>query len=322
VPGTDGRRCAVCCETFIVLLTLTTDFGARDGYVAAMKGALLTACPDATLVDISHEVPPYDVAHGAFVLALASGHFPPGTIHVAVVDPSVGSSRRAVVVVTPEGSFVGPDNGLFTYVLERCYQDQTLNHDLKGTPHLFEPITVSIPDSCTAFVLDDPRFWLNPVSDTFHGRDIFAPVAGHLASGIRPSELGRRIYDIVTLWVPRPVRCGELVRGIVVYVDQFGNLVTNIKPGTLSEIEHVEIQGIRIYGFARSYQESSGPLALLGSHGYLEIALREGSAAEGINVKVGTEIAVYRAKASIDHDAHEYNPNDRDLSRFRHTDEG
>lgn len=270
-----------------------------------MKGVLLELCPGATVVDISHEVPPHDVAHGAFVLDFASRHFPPEAVHVAVVDPGVGSDRRPLVVVTPDGAFVGPDNGLFGYVFERYSEDRTSGSGEPGAPgtrRLFEPVTASLPDACQAFVLDNPEFWLEPVSDTFHGRDIFAPVAGHLANGVKPSDLGARVYEVLTLWVPRPVRRGALVHGTVVYVDRFGNLVSNMRPADFEAVEYVEVRGTRIEGPGHSYQDSPGPVTLVGSHGYLEIAFREGSAAEQIDAKVGTEIVLsesVRAQVSL-----------------------
>ena len=211
-----------------------------------MKGALLDLCPQATVVDISHEVPPHDVAHGAFVLEFASRHFPPEAIHIGVVDPGVGSDRRPLAVVTPDGAFVGPDNGLFGYVLERYSEGRASEPGepvAPGAPRLFDPVVSSVPAACQAFVLDEPRFWLEPVSDTFHGRDVFAPVAGHLALGVKPGDLGSRVYEVVTLWVPRPARRGALVRGTVVYVDRFGNLVSNIRPADFGAVEYVEVQG-------------------------------------------------------------------------------
>jgi S-adenosylmethionine hydrolase len=260
-----------------------------------MKGVLLERCPGATVVDISHEVPPHDVAHGAFVLDFASRHFPPEAVHVAVVDPGVGSDRRPLLLVTPDGAFVGPDNGLLGYVFERYSEGRDFEPGepvAPGTPQLFEPVTASVPDACQAFVLDNPKFWREPVSDTFHGRDVFAPVAGHLASGVKPGCLGAPVDEVVTLWVPRPVRRGALVHGTVVYVDRFGNLVSNVRPADFGAVEYVEVQGTRIEGLGHSYRDSPGPLALVGSHGYVEIAFPEGSAADQIGAKVGTEIVL------------------------------
>ena len=167
------------------LIALTTDFGPSGGYVGAMKGAALSINPDAVLVDISHDVPPRDIAHGAFVSASAYRYFPPDTVHVAVVDPGVGTSRLALLLVTPTGSFLAPDNGLLTYVLTDHLAEGTtaLPEAPKGVGFL-EPFSMPVPDSCSAYSLNNADYWRHPISGTFHGRDIFAPVAAQ--------PLGRR----------------------------------------------------------------------------------------------------------------------------------
>ena len=226
--------------------------------------------------------------HGAFVLELASRSFPSDAIHVAVVDPGVGTDRRPLLVATPDGTFVGPDNGLFGYVLDRFDSGSGAS----GPRRPFEPVKGPVPDTCQAYELDDPKLRTEPVSDTFHGRDVFAPVAAHLANGMSPGSVGHRVDEVLRLWVPRPVRRGALVHGMVVYVDRFGNLVSNISPAGLGTVEYVEVRGLRIEGLGRSYRASTRPLALVGSHGRVEIAVNEGSAAELTNAAVGTEIVL------------------------------
>ena len=262
-----------------------------------MKGVLLARCPGAAIVDITHEVPAHDVPHGAFVLEFASRTFPPDAVHIAVVDPGVGTDRRPLVVVTPDGTFVGPDNGLFGYVLDRFDSGPGSS----GPRRPFEPVSGPVPDTCHAYELDDPTLWRQPASDTFHGRDVFAPVAAHLANGMSPGSVGHRVDEVLRLWVPRPVRRGALVHGMVVYVDRFGNLVSNIRAADLGAVEYVEVQGVRIEGMSRSYRESTGPLALVGSHGRVEVAVTEGSAADLTGASVGTEIVLRDSGAQATH---------------------
>ena len=275
------------------IVTLTTDFGTADGYVAAMKGVMLAIEPRLTLVDVSHDVPPQDVAHGAFVLAEATRHFPAGAVHLAVVDPGVGGSRRPLLLVTPDGSYVAPDNGLLTRVMSRY----GLFHD-PGAEFL-SPIRGPLPPGCRAFELADPRFRMAEVSRTFHGRDVFAPAAAHLSRGVPPEEFGPPLAEVVWLNVPPPTRSGGEIEGRVVHVDRFGNLITNI---ALADEEAgravVEIDGVRIRGLSRSYEDADGVLAIVGSHGTVEIAVRDGNAANQLGVGVGATVRVRDVRAS------------------------
>lgn len=257
------------------IITLLTDFGLRDGYVAAMKGVILSLAPEAVLVDISHDLPPQDVTAAAFVLASCWQFFPEGTIHLAVVDPGVGSNRRAVAVAAQGHSFVAPDNGLLSLALAEA-------------------------PSFDAVTLTNPLYWRTPTpSHTFHGRDVFAPVAAHLAKGIPLAALGEPLGDLVRLpWPqPLPLAAGGW-RGEVVYIDRFGNAITNL-PGALVEPyrEGWFYAGpFRLRGLAGTYAEvePGTPLALIGSHGYLEIAIREGNAAQKGNLQVGTPVEVHK----------------------------
>ena len=194
------------------VITLTTDFGTADGFVGAMKGVILSLAPQATVIDVTHGIPPHDVRAGAFALETALPYFPQNAIHVVVVDPGVGSERAAILVETEQGRFVAPDNGVLTSV---------------------------VPNDSAAHVysLDKPNYWRRQVSATFHGRDVFAPVAAHLARGVRPALLGTPRAEMVRLPWPQPHRHGDEIRGEVIHVDRFGNLITNVRlegprPGT------------------------------------------------------------------------------------------
>ena len=185
------------------ILTLTTDFGDSGGYVGAMKGVALSIGPDLSVVDISHRVPPQDISHGAFVIGTACRYFPPDAVHVCVVDPGVGTSRRPLLVVTPGGRFVAPDNGLLTYVLGDSYPGWSPAAPGKGG--FMQPVVVGLPDGCAAYELTRAEYWRHPVSNTFHGRDVFVPAAAHLALGVPPEQLGEPVGSVVCLNAYPPV---------------------------------------------------------------------------------------------------------------------
>jgi S-adenosylmethionine hydrolase len=250
------------------IITLTTDFGASDGYVGTMKGVILSIAPNVTLVDITHEIAPQHVRQAAFVLHAAASYFPPGTIHLAVVDPGVGSRRRALVVRTSRGFLVGPDNGLFTLFL------------------------ADEPDA-ECHSITNPAFMLPHVSATFHGRDVFAPVAAHLARRLdcsaELSEFGPRVSDPATLTIPKPVQQSEdNWLGQVLFADHFGNLITSITADVLTNIEGVEILigQTLITGIKRTFADAApGELiALVGSSGHLEISIANGNAAQSLDL--------------------------------------
>ena len=254
------------------IITLTTDFGPQDAYVGAMKGVILSIAPHATLVDITHAVPPQDIRHAGFVLASAAPYFPPDTIHVAVVDPGVGSHRRPIVVETERARYVAPDNGILTFVLHR--------------------------DPAVRIVhLTNAAYWLPSVSTTFHGRDIFAPVAAHLACGVPLEVLGDPVDAIERLPLSQPVRQPDgSILGHIQYIDHFGNCVTDIPAEWLppNASIQIEIAGIQVQGLAPAYTAvAPGELvALCGSVGYLEVAVREGNAAQRLGVSIGAPVVV------------------------------
>jgi S-adenosyl-L-methionine hydrolase (adenosine-forming) len=244
-------------------ITLLTDFGTADYFVGAMKGAILSIDPEAVIVDVTHEIPAQDVAAGAFTLLAAYDTFPAGTIHVAVVDPGVGSERRAIVLCAENYLFVGPDNGIFTYIYERH------------------------PDFA-AFHITATDYFRHPVSNTFHGRDIFAPVAAALSSGVDASSVGPQISD--------PIQLFKSVELQIIHIDRFGNLITNITREMLKEGNRVLVNGKAITTFRSFFGENVGepeePFAIWGSAGFLEIAVNGGSAAELLKVKRGAGIAL------------------------------
>lgn len=260
---------------------MTTDFGWGDGYVGAMKGVILTIAPRATIVDISHDTAPQNVKEAAFVLHTVHRHFPEGTIHLVVVDPGVGSARRAIALRTERACFVAPDNGVLSYVIAEERVEQA----------------VSLTRAC---------YWRPKISRTFHGRDIFAPVAAHLAQGVPLEDLGQPVEqrELLTFPTPRPsVRPDNTIVGHIIHVDRFGNLVTDVQEDEddriglpLDDGIVIEVGGQQIEGVRSTYTEGEAgkPLALIGSSGHLEIAVPGGSAALTLRVTAGDEVLLRR----------------------------
>ena len=253
------------------VITLTTDFGARDWFVGTMKGVMIRIQPRATLVDITHEVPAGEIRGGAFALAAAWRFFPKGTVHVAVVDPGVGSARRAIAVQTAEYCFVGPDNGVLSWALAK------------------EKVRA-------IHVLENEAYCLRPVSQTFHGRDVFAPVAAHLSRGVPIKKLGPALRDFVRLAWPEPRKLRGCVQGEVVYIDHFGNGITNLEAGMLrgSKRGVCEVRAGRrrrcpVKLFYQAVPLGS-PVTVPGSSGFLEVAVNGGSAEKALGLKVGTRV--------------------------------
>jgi S-adenosylmethionine hydrolase len=254
------------------MITLTTDFGLKDPYVAEMKGAILSISPNATLIDVTHEVEKFDVRMGAFMLASAAPYFPAGAVHLAVVDPGVGSERRTIVVQTKQAFFVGPDNG----ILMLAAQEQ-------GIQRIHE--------------LSNPKFMLPMVSWTFHGRDIFAPAAAYLERGVEASEFGPQISNPVCPSFGSVERSNGCIKGEILHIDGFGNIVTNISGGEVAEAKMVELKlseaSLRI-AVAKTYAQTrlKDAVVLVGSHGFLEVALNQASAAKKFIVKAGDKVEV------------------------------
>jgi len=268
------------------LSTLTTDFGLAEPFVGVMKGVIAGITPAARVVDLTHAVAAQDVAAGAFSLATAYPYFPPGTIHLAIVDPGVGSARAAVAVAAGGYYWVAPDNGLLGYALAALATGGQLQGQWRdGRWYL--------GDDAQAVVLSEPRYWLPIVSRTFHGRDVFAPVAAHLARGVALAALGTPITSVSALAIPGPEPLVDGWEGLVLHVDRFGNLVTNLPAALLGARDwRVEIAGQHVDGLSPSYAAMPPLGAILGSTGYLEIAAPNASAAARLGVGVGAPVTV------------------------------
>lgn len=256
----------------MAIVTFTTDFGFSDGYVGAMKGVVLSLAPDARLVDVTHGIAPQDIAGGAIALAQAAPLFPRGTIHVAVVDPGVGGARADVVVASGGSFFVGPDNGVLSLAA--------------GEPR-------------QVYRIDAAAFRREPVSPTFHGRDVFAPTAGRLAAGAAAADAGSLLPSLVELDPPLVRQVGDRVEGRVTYVDRFGNLLTSVAASLVWPDAHIEVtgsEGAFRPAFGKTFADvAPGALvAYIGSSGFLEIGLRDGSAATSTGATRGSPVRLRR----------------------------
>jgi len=259
------------------LVTLLSDFGLKDPYVAEMKAVVSTISPEARIVDISHSIDKFDIRMGAFVLASARRYFPKGTIHVAVVDPSVGTKRRALLVETKRAFYVGPDNGLLMLAAQK-----------EGIRHVYS--------------ITNPKLMLPSVASTFHGRDVFAPAAAYLANGTAPTEFGPEISDFMVPRFAKPVLKTDGLVGEVLHIDDFGNIITNIMSKDLEKIRVKPKNLLSIKMKKRSWKirfctaygdvATKTVLVLIGSHDFLEIAVNQGNASKKFNVKVSDAVAV------------------------------
>jgi len=276
------------------VVTLTTDFGYDDPYVGAVKGAILNINPAATIVDITHTIRPQDVLQAAFILNGAYRYFPKQTTHVAIVDPGVGSDRRGVILKTPSAIFVAPDNGILSYIVDDLFSIDG-NSLLEQAHGLTE---IVFKKGLEAAAITDPRFWRHPVSPTFHGRDIFAPVAAGLSLGISPFEFGEKINSLHVLPIAKPaLDLDGNVLGQILHIDRFGNLITNIRSNNLpGKNTTIEVGGHHIQGMSDYYAQGQGIMAVTGSSGYLEISLRDGSACDYLGAEVGDEVKAIPAE--------------------------
>jgi S-adenosylmethionine hydrolase len=268
------------------IITLLTDFGTKDHYVASMKGTILSINPRCTLVDITHHVSPHDITEGAFILANAYSSFPKGTIHLSVVDPGVGSPRAPILLETTNYFFIGPDNGLFTFALKK------------------EKVRKGI-------VLSNPKYFLSHRSTTFHGRDLFAPVAAHLSMGVKPEAFGPRLDSWIEIDFENPRMRGRALIGKILHIDAFGNLISNIDSQKLfnhvrEDSFVVRIGKRSIQGLKKAYWEGkkNEPMVLIGSGGFLEVSVREGNAQKALKVKKGNKIEISRQKAVSSESGH------------------
>ncbi|MEM1309560.1 MAG: SAM-dependent chlorinase/fluorinase [Cyanobacteria bacterium P01_H01_bin.153] len=262
------------------VITLLTDFGYRDGYVGVMKGLIAGICPKAHLIDLTHDIPPQNLAAARFTLLNAYSYFPEGTVHLVVVDPGVGTARRAIAVQTSQSYLVGPDNGVLSGVLD----------------------STSI---IKAVELTESKFWRSPQpSQTFHGRDIFAPVAAHLANGVALSDLGEPIAldSLLRIAIPQPqITQGKIV-GCAQHIDHFGNIITNISAAAVSQsawkmqVGAVEMPLGRTYGEV----EVGHAIAVIGSHGWVEIAVNGSSAQARLRLAIGDAVQLIATSPSAE----------------------
>lgn len=280
------------------IITLTTDFGTSDVYVGVMKGVILNINPNVQIVDIIHAIPPQDIHEAAFSIHATHRYFPKGTIHVIVVDPGVGSDRQAIVCQTDSAFFVCPNNGVLTYLLQDIETDKT-----------------RIPD---AVVIENPAYFLPQASNTFHGRDIFAPIAAHLSLGVPLAQIGTSIHDLIRFPLPTIQSSNRTLTGQIIKVDSFGNLITNISEKMLVSFLFSSTPNKVLVGalcnradtikfeiragntclkkLNSSYAESEArePLAIIGSFGLLEISINMGSAASLLGLKKGDNVVMCR----------------------------
>jgi S-adenosyl-L-methionine hydrolase (adenosine-forming) len=261
------------------ILTLTTDFGSKDGFVGTMKGVILGISPHVEIVDISHEIAPQGVREGAFTLWRAYAFFPLGTIHIAVVDPGVGTKRRAIAAQVNGHLFVGPDNGIFTFII---------NHPIyrESKPEFHH--------------LNNHKYFLKDVSNTFHGRDIFSSVGAHLANGVPLSEMGPVINDPVLLPFTKPEKTDLGWKAHIAYIDHFGNCTTDLPASRKDNPDGISIQilGKKIKGLSTSYGDHApgALIALIDSEGFIEIALVNGNAAEYLGASIDDIVEIINTK--------------------------
>jgi S-adenosyl-L-methionine hydrolase (adenosine-forming) len=277
------------------VITLTTDFGISDGYVASMKGVILSINPQAKIIDITHAIEPQSINQAAFILHTTWRYFPEGTIHLIVVDPGVGSHRKAVIMKTPSATFVTPDNGSLSFII----QDLSGKKAIHGHPATEQLIKKNLPDNCEAISINKKEYWHHPVSSTFHGRDIFAPVAAHLSLDMLINEFGDPLDGIHCFNVPVPFKdtTGHLI-GQIIHIDRFGNLITNVRSSDIpASGAGVEILNQRINNTSGYYAQGKGLTAVIGSNDYLELSIKDGSAAVYLNARVGDAVKILNPPA-------------------------
>ena len=268
-------------------ITLTTDFGLADPYVASIKGSIYSINPEATLIDVSHDIRPQRIEQAVFVLEYALPYLPENSVHVLVVDPGVGTDRRAIALTTPNGTFIGPDNGLLSIALPADIRNSIGE---AATP-------VVLPPQYSAFQLTNDAYHRKPVSMTFHGRDIFAPVAAHLSLGVSAQELGPPVSEVIAI-SPFRAMVGEdgTLSGHVVHVDRYGNLITNVGGEQLDSRDiSIEVAGRTIDGLSHTYADAAGLTAIIASTGFLAIVIANGNAANELDLDIGAAIRVRRA---------------------------
>ena len=252
------------------VITLLTDFGYRDGFVGAMKGVICGINPHAQIIDVCHDITPGDINSAAFVIAQTAPYFPQKSVHLIVVDPGVGSTRKPLVVQSESACFVAPDNGVLKFIFEK--------------------------EMCKVYEISNKDFVYSNRSSTFHGRDVFAPVAAHLSKGVPIEEIGTLISDYQRGHVVKPVIKKDELLGEIIYIDRFGNLVTNILKDQTKSVNTITIKNVEIKTTSKCYSsvKQYELAALIGSHNYLEIAQRDGNAQQKLGCGVGEKVILKR----------------------------
>lgn len=251
------------------IIALLTDFGGKDPFAGIMKGVIYSINPDAVITDLTHCINPHNVFEGAFCLYESYKYFPPKTIFLCVVDPGVGGQRKGVIIQTPDYCFIGPDNGLMSLAVK---DNKNIN----------------------AYEISNKKYMLNEISNTFHGRDVFAPAVAYLSKGINPDQFGSRIKDINRIEIPAVKEYEDYIEGMIIYTDKFGNLITNIEAGISRKIKSIEIKNTLINKISSSYEdgEPGRAVAIIGSAGFLEIAVNSGSAEKSLSVNAGEPVII------------------------------
>jgi len=258
------------------IITLTTDFGLKDPYVAEMKAVILSISPKTKIVDITHKIEKFNIKMGAYTLAAACPYFPEDTIHVAVIDPGVGTKRKAILIQTRNSYFIGPDNGILALAAKS-----------QGIKHIYR--------------IENLKFMLPKISNTFHGRDVFAPAAAYLANGTSPSEFGPEIPEIVMPTFAKITKTKTTLTGEIIHIDGFGNIITNLREedcelmGTKKTVK-LKLKNTRLkLKLCKAYSEvkAQQPLAIIGSHNFLEISMNQGNAAENFQTRAGDKVRLY-----------------------------
>lgn len=258
------------------IITLTTDYGTNDHLVGTLKGVILKINPEVTIVDITHDLTPFDLLDGALAIGSAYSYFPPKTVHLVVVDPGVGTERRPLLVSAANQYFVAPDNGVLSVIYEREVESLVVRH------------------------ANAEHYYLQPVSKTFHGRDIFAPVAAWLTKGWQTSGMGDEIEDYKRFALPRPKETDGVVKGVILRADSFGNLITNFRQEDLPESARqdgaiqLQIGTQAVSRFVETFAQGNGaePFAYLGSSGFVEIGVNKGNAARTLGLGRGTAVVL------------------------------
>lgn len=261
------------------IITLTSDFGLKDPYVAEMKAVILSISPKTKIVDITHRIEKFNIRMGAYTLAAACPYFPKGSIHVAVIDPGVGTKRKAILMQTKNAYFIGPDNGVLALAAKG-----------QGIKHIYR--------------IENAKFMLPRISDTFHGRDIFAPTAAHLANGTPPSEFGPEIHRIVMPKYAKITKIKTTLMGEVIHIDGFGNIITNLREEDcelmgMKKTVNLKLKDTRLkLKLCKAYSEvkAQQALVIIGSHNFLEISINQGNAAENLQIRVGDEVTLISHK--------------------------